>query len=259
MTTTLRQAALRAALPPEQIGRLTEQIYHRVLRESVHLDRGNFTVIHPHDLRRMFDLYDQAFFAGCCHQTLDERGNRIDFRLSRRMTKAGGKTTRFQWRPQPQGPLVTSYEITVSTTLLFQTFGDVQRSVRVSGVLCQDRLQAMQRIMEHEIVHLVEMLEWFDSNCAATRFQSITHNLFGHTDHTHDLITASERARTRYGIRPGDRVRFELDGVPHVGVVNRITRRATVLVEDLRGARYSDGKRYAKFYVPLSMLEPCLK
>jgi len=37
--------------------------------------------------------------------------------------------------------------------------------------------------------------------------------------------------------------------------VNRITKRATVLVEDERGMRYSDGKRYAKFYVPVASLE----
>ena len=40
-----------------------------------------------------------------------------------------------------------------------------------------------------------------------------------------------------------------------VGVVNRITRRATVLVEDQHGLPYSDGKRYKKFYVPFGSLE----
>jgi hypothetical protein len=39
--------------------------------------------------------------------------------------------------------------------------------------------------------------------------------------------------------------------------VNRVTKRATVLVEDARGVRYSDGRRYAKFYVPVGMLERC--
>ena len=36
-------------------------------------------------------------------------------------------------------------------------------------------------------------------------------------------------------IAVGDHVSFELDGVRHAGRVNRITRRATVLVEDPRG------------------------
>ncbi len=56
-------------------------------------------------------------------------------------------------------------------------------------------------------------------------------------------------------MRVGDRVAFTFDGARHVGVVNRITRRATVLVESSAGTPYSDGKRYVKFYIPLTMLE----
>lgn len=33
------------------------------------------------------------------------------------------------------------------------------------------------------------------------------------------------------------------------------THSGTVLVEDRRGESYSDGKRYAKFYVPVQLLE----
>jgi hypothetical protein len=50
-------------------------------------------------------------------------------------------------------------------------------------------------------------------------------------------------------------VRFSFEGVQHTGIVNRISKRATVLVEDNRGVRYTNGKRYAKFYVPLQSLK----
>ena len=36
--------------------------------------------------------------------------------------------------------------------------------------------------------------------------------------------------------------------------MNRITKRATVLVEDPQGILYSDGKHYKAFYIPLPML-----
>lgn len=58
------------------------------------------------------------------------------------------------------------------------------------------------------------------------------------------------------GIHRGSVVRFRFEGTEYVGTVNRITKRATVLVEDQRGTPFSDGKRYLKFYVPLSMLQP---
>jgi predicted NAD-dependent protein-ADP-ribosyltransferase YbiA (DUF1768 family) len=53
-----------------------------------------------------------------------------------------------------------------------------------------------------------------------------------------------------------DRVRFSLEGRMQEGRTNRIAQRATVLVEDSAGRAYSDGRHYAKFYVPLELLEP---
>jgi hypothetical protein len=48
---------------------------------------------------------------------------------------------------------------------------------------------------------------------------------------------------------------FRLDGRHYEGIINRVTRRATVLVEDAQGVRYSNGKKYSKFYVPLDHLQ----
>jgi hypothetical protein len=70
------------------------------------------------------------------------------------------------------------------------------------------------------------------------------------------LITQQQRAAKDYNIRAGNRVAFRFEGKTIVGVVNRITRRATILVEDSRGERFSDGKRYLKYYVPIHQLRP---
>src|SRR5262249_44656275 len=147
------------------------------------------------------------------------------------------------------------YEIVLSATLLYQTFSDVTREVRVNGLVCADRLEALQRILEHEILHLVELLVWNQSSCAATNFKTLAWRIFAHAEVTHDLVTQAERALTNFAIRVGDRVAFVYEGHRHEGVVNRITRRATVLVEHANGQPYSNGKRYQKFYIPLTLLE----
>ena len=150
--------------------------------------------------------------------------------------------------------MTARYEIAISTPLLYQTFADVHRPVRVNGLLCRDRVEALQRVFEHELLHLLEMLLWARSSCSAPRFKGLAWNYFGHTATKHDLVTQPERASHRFGLRLGDRVAFVFDGVRRVGVVRRITRRATILVESAAGAPYSDGKRYEKFYVPLGQL-----
>jgi hypothetical protein len=239
-------------LPPAHIALKSRQVYEQILGESRYLRRGNFEAIHNRDLEGLWRAYDALFFEEALRAALGDVPLR--FRLSRRLTSAAGQTVRRTVRSG--GERRGEYEISVSTTILFQTFLDVDRPVTASGIPCHDRLEALQRVFEHELIHLAEMLAWSDSSCTAPRFQSIANRLFGHREHTHQLITARERAWTRLGLRIGDRVTFQFDGRHYEGLLNRITRRATVLVQDPRGAPYADGNRYTKFYVPLSLLKP---
>jgi hypothetical protein len=251
MPQQLRDLVETTRLDANDIQTRLQEVYDHVLRVSPYLETGNFTRFHPNDLRLLYDRYDRSFFSGQCSAELGSRP--LSFRISRRMTSAGAKTTGFTPRGQRRA---NRYEITVSSTLLFQTFSDADhRAITVTGILCEDRLEALQRLMEHELVHLIEMLLWTTSNCRAARFQAIASRFFGHTEHTHQLITPKERAFAKFRIRPGTQVRFRLDGREHQGMVNRITKRATVLVPDSRGEPFSDGRRYLTYYVPLALLE----
>ena len=243
----LAQLAQQTALGAEVIAQRTLLIGESLLSKSRSLRKPDFTAIHADDLATLFDAYDHAFFRGGCREALGSL--RLDFRISTRMTRAGGKTFRYTPRNGTQW-----FEIAVSAPLLFQTFRDVDRHVTVCGRRCDNRLEALQRIFEHELIHLVELLAWDNSECSARRFQSIASRLFSHQAHTHNLITQSERAAAQFGLRPGSRVRFRFEGAEFVGVLNGVTKRATGLVESPRGERYSNGRRYLKFYVPLEEL-----
>ena len=237
---------------PEIRGRVSE-IYQGLLRTSSWIKAPNFTSIHSRDLDFLFDQYDRLFFDGNLGHAARANNTPLHFRVSKRMTRVGGTTTRFRPRATVGGR--GSYEIAVSSTLLFTTFHDVDRTISVTGVECHNRIEALQRIFEHELIHLTEMVVFDDSSCSQQRFQSLAFQFFAHTEATHQLITPSERAVAKYGIKPGDKVTFNIEGQHYEGVVNRITKRATVLVEDRNSPLYSDGHRYAKFYVPVAMLE----
>jgi hypothetical protein len=238
----------------EEIASKVKRIYGVTLGRSRYIRCGSFAAISGDDLKLLFELYDSEFFGGLLDVLLTRNGRRrLFFRVSRKLTRSGGKTTRMRRRADSQSDTV--YEIAISSTLLFQTFADVDRPVTVNGVLCRDRLEALQRVFEHELIHLVESVLWGESSCSAPRFRSMARQLFAHTEVTHQLVTQRERAEKNFGIRLGDRVTFRFDGQHYTGIVNRITKRATVLVESDRGRPYSDGKRYDKFYVPLALLE----
>lgn len=253
-----RQAKLYTLLySAEEVENRARRIYESMLSQSPQIRAGNFTVIGTDDLQRLFGWYDSAFFRGRLGEMLHEDGaHPMAFRLSRRLVRAAGQTIRNVRRVKRDGKpaLKIDYEITVSTTLLFNTFQNVERTVTVGGLVCNDRLESLQRIFEHELLHLAEFLGWGRSNCRAENFNKLSRRIFAHEAAYHDLITTHEQASVAFNIRVGDRVIFEVDGARHVGLVNRITRRATVLVENPGGRSFSDGKHYLTFYVPLPLL-----
>ncbi len=244
------EVALRT-FPKESILNWQREIHEQTLLLSRSIDKPNFTKVSKADVARMIRMYDDRFFGGRILPVAEAEG--LTFGLSSRMTRIAGKlVTQY---PEGTHEGLRSFELVLSSTLLFQTFEDVDRPVEVTGRLCKDRLEAMQRIAEHEFVHLIEMLIWNDGNCSEARFQSIAKRYFAHTDYQHDLITQKERAAVRFDIRVGDHVRFGHDGRYLYGRVNRITKRATILVPNDSGEKFSDGKRYVRFYVPLERLQ----
>lgn len=234
----------------EQILQWQSEIHRDTLRLSRSIDQPNFNRVGQDDVSRMIRMYDERFFAGKIIPTAKAEG--LKFGLSSRMTRIAGKLVTHY--PDGDHDGRRAFELVLSSTLLFQTFEDVDRPVEVTGRRCRDRLEAMQRVAEHELVHLAEMLIWNSGNCSEPRFQSIANRYFLHTDYQHDLITQRERAARKFNIRVGDRVRFPYDGRYHVGRVNRITRRATILVPNDQGEMFSDGSRYLRYYVPLEQL-----
>jgi hypothetical protein len=243
----LADAVASMRLPEELIQQRVRRIQQDLLTHSRYLRESDFTAIHPSDLEFLFDAYDEQFFSRLCRQAL--AGRRLSFRLAPRMTRAGGKTVRFTTRTGE-----VRYEIAIASSILFDGFDEMDRRVSVCGLECENRLEALQRVFEHEMVHLIEQLCWQITDCSAPRFQEIAARIFLHRAHTHDLITRRERALAS-GIRIGSSVTFTFEGRRLMGRVNRITKRATVLVEDPEGVKFSDGLRYRSYYVPIACLK----
>ena len=169
---TSGQARIAALLGGGSSNR-ARRVYEAMLEQSAQIRAANFTVIGTDDLERMFDLYDREFFRGLLGEMLmEDWAHPMAFRLSRRLTRAAGQTMRQVRRVPVAGRMAerVDYEISVSTTLLFSTFQNVEREVIVGGLLCHDRLEALQRIFEHELLHLAEFLGWGRSSCSAENF-----------------------------------------------------------------------------------------
>src|SRR5947208_2557984 len=114
LTRTLEQSLILFRLPPNEIADRLDAVREEVLRRSRCLLVGNFTAIHDGDLRILFEAYDARFFDGVCSRILNSQ--QLRFRLSMRMTRVGGATTRFMT------PAGRHYEIAIACGLLFDCF-----------------------------------------------------------------------------------------------------------------------------------------
>jgi len=229
---------------PVQIEIKTKTIYAKMLIHSS-MDSGNFTRIWRGDLERLFELYDRYFFDGFFTENFRDR---LSFKISQRMTESGGMTKYYHREGK--------YDISLAGNLFFQTFEDVQREIKVNGIICNDRLEAAMRILEHEIIHLIEFILFGKSGCSRKSFRHMSRRIFGHRGITHQLVTQTERARKKFNLGVGSRVSFELGGERYTGTIHRITKRATVFVRDKKGDYFDkQGRRYTKYYVPLDQLE----
>jgi hypothetical protein len=221
----------------------------RLLRLSATIREGNFTSLSAEELQLVFTVLDEEFFGGSLAKATV---GRLAFRLSERMTSSGGMLRRKRGRRKWESD---TFEIVVSSHLLFLNFREGEQR-EVNGVPCRDRLDGLMRIMEHEMLHLAETLLRGKSSCRGKWFREAALHLFGHVETTHRLTTTRGLAHQKSGLRIGETVSFKYKGQPFSGRLNRITKRATVLVETPDGTLYSDGRKYRKFYVPLGSLAP---
>jgi hypothetical protein len=236
----------------EDIIKKRAKIACHLMRESKNIRSEVITTISPLDLKLMFDLYDAFFFGGWFK---DSYQGKLKLSLSRRMTKSAGATI-CPKNIAEINPEDLVLEIRIGVDFLFN-YGMLEGPIPVNGINTSNSLQALQLVFEHELCHVIEYICFHASKCNGDRFKTIANNLFGHTAIHHSLPTYRQIANQKLVLNIGDTVCFTLKGKKLKGILNNITKRATVLVPNKNGCfvdKYRN--RYSKYYVPLDLLEP---
>lgn len=224
-----------------------------LIESSKSIKNTRISAISTEDLYMLYNLYDDIFF----DKKLKGSGIIVSFSLSRRMTSSAGKT--FFKKPtsdgsqSPQNDCI--YEIRIGVDFFFN-YNLTSGKKLVCGIETDNSLDALLLVFEHELCHVLEQAFYGDSNCSKQRFKTLASNLFDHKASHHQLPTHRQIAYECHDLKVGDLVSFSFDGKCHKGIINRINKRATVMVES-RDGDYRDkkGKRYNKYYVPLKLLE----
>ena len=225
-------------------------IRNKFIIKSKNVNSGNIQCMSNEDLKILFYLYDEEFFA---HYFSGNFKGNLKFSLSTRMTSAAGKTIYSRKIKMLQEEEET-YEIRMGIKFFFQ-YNKVERDKIVSGINTVDSLEAFQIVFEHELCHLIELHVYKESSCKKLRFKTMVNNIFAHTDVHHQLPSQQEIISEDYGFKIGQKVSFISEGKKYSGFIYKINKRATVMVKDKKGT-YRDGQgvTYSKWYVNFGQL-----
>ena len=217
----------------------------RILAHLLAADEGLCAVpvrsIRSATLQTMLGLYDGLFFGGF----LSRFYGQLPVTLSPRLTSAAGKFI------YTRGSAPVRAEIRMSGDFLFRL---TDGPFLLNGLNVATAQEAFLVVFEHELCHAAEFA-LYGSTGHSRRFLSLANSLFGHTDTRHSLPTRCSEAAEN-GLLVGSRVSFPFEGRRLTGIVSYIGKTATVMVPDARGGyRDGRGRRFAKYRVPLSLLQ----
>lgn len=235
----------------EEIRKTRAQVLQLFYNGSENISSSTIEIISPRDLELLLDLYDRLFFH---HWFKTNFKGKLKFSLSTRMTRSAGLT----FCPKNIDKLKSEelvLEIRIGVDFFFR-YADIAGNKKVGGIGTNNSVDALLLVFEHELCHVIEYLLYHKSSCRGSHFKEIASNLFGHTESYHSLPTHRQIASERLGYKLGDTVSFTSAGNKLTGALYKINKRATVMVKDKNGSFVdSEGVKFAKYYVPLSLLE----
>jgi len=221
------------------------------MRDSENVNTGKITALTAGDLSLLFHLYQDNFLEHWFD--LNYKG-KIKFSVSRQLTRSAG-LTRCPKKIGTLRPDDVVIEIKVGIDF-FLNYGMLEGHNTVGGIETASSLEALLLVFEHELCHAIEFIAYGRSSCKGKRFKAMASNLFGHKESCHKLPTHRQITLDAMGLRLGDSISFTFEGRKLTGILYGINKRATVMVRDNKGLLADrQGKRYTKYYVPLSLIE----
>lgn len=142
--------------------------------------KDNVSEMTNEDLCGIFNMYDELCFDG------DIKAQLGDFKYTLKFEKSGTETFNTQG-------ICARGKCAYTITIPVEFFKGIEsgKVTNVAGHECRDQLECLQRVIEHELVHLVIFVfcrDDFISGEHGELFMKLVKDLFGHTDHRHYIF-----------------------------------------------------------------------
>lgn len=164
-------------------------------------DNPNVTSLTVKDLKTLFHRYDEVWFKEGLQQLAKYHKIRIRFGILKATKTAGECKYEVNLKcncvisncvgPECMSGVCT---ISVSKPIITGIFNQGEKQLKVNGIHVKDRLEALQVVFEHELVHMYMYLKglckkgkgYYSSH--GTLFSETSLRFFGHTEFRHSLL-----------------------------------------------------------------------
>ena len=150
-------------------------------RNQSNLMQKHLVEIDEDDLHSLFYLYDSVFFANRINNYMNSNNYLFNLTASNRLKSYSGL---FKVRIYRN---TTKFSIEIAVKLINKQFKTDKSPVYVGGLECMDRIELLQRVLEHEISHLIEYIFFGETEDDSKRFNDILAKLWGHKESWHRL------------------------------------------------------------------------
>ena len=149
----------------------------------------------------MFKYYDYYYFGNMIQYALNKTEGQIKFEFSDKMTSTGGTCSRTG---------ICIYKIKISRKKLDEINTTNVNDMAVNGIIPRDKVDALQLIFEHELIHAVLSIFVNEISGHGQLFKDIARNLFGHTKTTHTIGTKNKQTAifNKSNLKVGQQIAF---------------------------------------------------
>jgi hypothetical protein len=151
---------------------------HKRLQIEFSKFKDTVYIMTPSDLEKLFNRYDDLCFKG----QIKDYFNQHNFTITFKTTGEPTFTTEGLC-----GPKTCHYVMTILT----DPFKNIFKPTNVAGHICNNQLQCLMRVIEHELVHLLVFIfcgDPFMTDQHGDLFITLSQQLFNHTDIHHYIF-----------------------------------------------------------------------
>nr|QBK90206.1 MAG: SprT-like family protein [Pithovirus LCPAC102] len=188
------------------------ELRKQLISDTIYPNNKYPIVMNNDELDVMFKLYDYYFFNNMISYALQKSGGNIKFKFSTKMTSAGGTCSRIG---------ICTYIIKISKENINNITPINIINSEINGLKPKNKVNALQLIFEHELVHAILSIFVDDLRGHGKLFKDMVKQLFGHTKITHSILN-KPLVVNQYNFKVNDLIYFMVKDKKSYGTIIKL-------------------------------------